>query len=183
MRLYLVRHPRPEVPAGYCYGRSDLAANEADLERVLATLRGQGLPGTMPVHASPLARSAVLAHRLSPAPTFDARLAEMDFGAWELRSWDDIPRDEIDAWSADLLHYRPGGGESVMDVAARVAGFDADIRRAAQAQAAQALVICHAGTMRLLHALRLGGTLAEAALRAAQAPHRIDYGEVMMLET
>ena len=183
MRLYLVRHPRPVVPAGHCYGRSDLAANQADVERVLAALRDQGLPGAMPVHASPLARSAVLAHRLSPAPAFDPRLAEMDFGAWELRSWDDIPRDEIDAWSADLLHYRPGGGESVMDVATRVAGFDADIRRAAQTQAAQALVICHAGTMRLLHALHRGGTLADAALRAAQAPHRIDYGEVMMLET
>ncbi|HAK92661.1 MAG TPA: phosphoglycerate mutase, partial [Massilia timonae] len=70
--------------------------------------------------------------------------------------------------------------ESVMDVAARVAGFDADIRRAGHAQA---LVICHAGTMRLLHSLHLGGTLVEAALRAAQAPHRIGYGEVMMLET
>jgi len=180
MRIYLARHPRPEVPAGHCYGRSDLAANEADVERVLAALTSQGLPGAMPVYASPLARSAVLAQRLSPAPAFDARLAEMDFGAWEMRSWDDIPRSEIDAWSADLLHYRPGGGESVMDVAARVAGFDADIRREGHAQA---LVICHAGTMRLMHSLHLGGTLVDAALRAAQAPHRIDYGEVMMLET
>ena len=180
MRLYLVRHPRPEVAAGHCYGRSDLAADHADVERVLAALASQGLPGAMPVYASPLARSAVLAHRLSPAPTFDARLAEMDFGAWEMRSWDDIPRSEIDAWSADLLHYRPGGGESVMDVAARVAAFGADIRREAHAQA---LVVCHAGTMRLLHSLHLGGTLVEAALRAAQAPHRIGYGEVMMLET
>ena len=68
----------------------------------------------------------------------------------------------------------------VVDVAARVAGFDADIRRAGHAQA---LVICHAGTMRLLHSLHLGGTLVEAALRAAQAPHRIGCGEVMMLET
>ena len=180
MRIYMVRHPRPEVPAGHCYGRSDLAANEADVERVLTALANQGLPGAMPVYASPLARSAVLAQRLSPAPAFDARLAEMDFGAWEMRSWDDIPRSEIDAWSADLLHYRPGGGESVMDVAARVAGFDADIRRAGHVQA---VTICHAGTMRLLHSLHLGGTLVEAALRAAQAPHRIDYGEVMMLET
>jgi alpha-ribazole phosphatase len=180
MRIYLVRHPRPEVPAGHCYGRSDLTANEADVERVLAALANQGLPGAMPVYASPLARSAVLAQRLSPAPAFDARLAEMDFGAWEMRNWDDIPRSQIDAWSADLLHYRPGGGESVMDVAARVAGFDADIRREGHAQA---LVICHAGTMRLMHSLHLGGTLVDAALRAAQAPHRIDYGEVMMLET
>ena len=180
MRLYLVRHPRPEVPAGHCYGRSDVAAIDADVERVLATLASQDLPGAMPVHASPLVRSAILARRLSPAPAFDARLAEMDFGDWEMRSWDDIPRPEIDAWSADLLHYRPGGGESVMDVAARVAGWRADIARASHAQA---LVVCHAGTMRLLHSLHLGGTLADAALRAAREPHRIGYGEVMVLET
>jgi len=180
MRLYLVRHPRPEVPAGHCYGRSDLAVNESDVERVLAALAGQGLPGAMSVYASPLARSAVLAQRLSPAPAFDARLAEMDFGEWEMRCWDDIPRSEIDAWSADLLHYRPGGGESVMDVATRVAGFAADLRHAGHTDV---LVVCHAGTMRLLHSLHLGGTLVDAALRAASAPHRIDYGEVLMLET
>ena len=180
MRLYLVRHPRPQVPAGHCYGRTDLAADAQDLERVLADLAHQDLPGAMPVYASPLARSAVLAQRLSPAPAFDARLAEMDFGAWEMRSWDTIPRTEIDAWSADLLHYRPGGGENVMDVAARVAGFLADVRRAGHPQA---LVLCHAGAMRLLHSLHLGGTLPEAAQRAAQAPHQIGYGEVMVLET
>ena len=155
MRLYLVRHPKPDVPAGYCYGRTDLPAQDADTARVLGALTNQGLPGAMPVYASPLQRSAILAQRLSKAPTFDARLAEMDFGAWELRHWDTIARDEIDAWNADLLHYRPGGGENVMQVAVRVAAFRADIQRAG---CAAALVICHAGAMRLLHAMSSGGT-------------------------
>ena len=44
---------------------------------------------------------------------FDARLAELDFGHWEMQSWDGIPRAEVDAWAADVAHYRPGGGESV----------------------------------------------------------------------
>jgi alpha-ribazole phosphatase len=179
MRLYLVRHPKPDVPAGYCYGRTDLPAQAADIERVLAALNKQDLPGAMPVYASPLQRSAVLAQQLSNAPMFDARLAEMDFGAWEMRHWDDITRDEIDAWNADLLHSRPGGGENVMQVAVRVAAFRADIQRAGHAEA---LVICHAGTMRLLHAMSGGGTLEDAALRAASTPHQIGYGEVMVLE-
>jgi alpha-ribazole phosphatase len=179
MRLYLVRHPKPDVPAGYCYGRTDLPAQAADIERVLAALNKQDLPGAMPVYASPLQRSAVLAQQLSSAPMFDARLAEMDFGAWEMRHWDDITRDEIDAWNADLLHSRPGGGENVMQVAVRVAAFRADIQRAGHAEA---LVICHAGTMRLLHAMSGGGTLEDAALRAASTPHQIGYGEVMVLE-
>ena len=179
MRLYLVRHPKPDVPAGYCYGRTDLPAQAADSERVLAALTNQGIPGALPVYTSPLQRSAVLAQQLSSAPTFDARLAEMDFGAWELRQWDDITRDEIDAWNADLLHYRPGGGENVLQVAMRVDAFRADIQRAGHAEA---VVICHAGTMRLLHAMSSGGTLEDAALRAASTPHQIGYGEVMVLE-
>lgn len=183
MQLILVRHPQPEVAPGLCYGRADVSTSIEAITQVATTLRAAGLPGQLPVYASPLARCATLAAALDVPVTLDARLAEMDFGAWELRSWDEISRSEIDAWSADLLHYHPGGGESVMDVAARVAGFYADLRRAAQAKTAQALVVCHAGTMRLLHSLHLGGTLVDAALRAAQAPHRIDYGEVMMLET
>jgi len=179
MRLYLVRHPKPDVPAGYCYGRTDLPAQATDTERVLAALNHQNLPGAMPIYSSPMQRSAVLAQQLSATPMFDARLAEMDFGAWELRHWDDIARDEIDAWNADLLHYRPGGGENVLQVAMRVAAFRADIQRTRHAEA---LVICHAGTMRLLHAMSGGGTLEDAALRAASTPHQIGYGEVMVLE-
>jgi len=36
--------------------------------------------------------------------------------------------------------------------------------------------------MRLLHAMSGGGTLEDAALRAASTPHQIGYGEVMVLE-
>jgi alpha-ribazole phosphatase len=107
--------------------------------------------------------------------TLDARLAEMDFGAWELRPWSEIPRADIDAWTADLLHYRPGGAENVLDVARRVQAFVADLR------APSALIVCHAGTIRLLTALHGGAPLEQAALQAAQTPHRIGYGQLVVL--
>lgn len=174
MGLLLVRHPRPEVDPGLCYGRSDVAADSAELLRVCATL-----PAGLPTWSSPLQRCASLARALNPPQLrFDARLAEMDFGAWELRSWDDIPRAEVDAWSDDLLHYRPGGGESVLDVARRVAAFRADLSREGHAEA---LIICHAGTIRLLRALHTGLPLEAAALEAARTPHRIGYGEMLVL--
>jgi len=174
MRLLLVRHPRPEVDPGRCYGRSDVAAKGADLLRVRATL-----PTGLPTWSSPLQRCASLARALNPPQLrFDARLAEMDFGAWELRSWDDIPRIEVDAWAADLLHYRPGGGESVLDVARRVAAFLGDLYKEGHAEA---LVVCHAGTIRLLRALHTGLPLEAAALEAARTPHRIGYGEILAL--
>jgi alpha-ribazole phosphatase len=188
VKLHLVRHPQPDVRPGLCYGASDLAVSEPELARVQAALHEAGLPGALSVIASPLQRCAQLARRLNPVSLrFDARLAEMDFGSWELRAWDIIPRSEVDAWADDLLHYRPGGAESVLDVAGRVAGFIDDLRAdlrgdLRQCGQSEALLICHAGTIRLLRAMRDGLPLEEAALLAARTPHRIDYGAIVMLE-
>ncbi|MFS2025819.1 alpha-ribazole phosphatase family protein [Massilia sp. CT11-137] len=173
MTLYLVRHPQPDVAPGLCYGASDVPITEAELARVQS---GLALPRDLPVYSSPLRRCALLAERLAPGRvTLDARLAEMDFGAWELRPWSDIPRADVDAWTADLLHYRPGGAENVLDVARRVQAFVADLR------APSALIVCHAGTIRLLAALHGGVPLEQAALNAAQTPHRIGYGQLVVL--
>lgn len=182
VKLHLVRHPRPDVEAGLCYGASDVAVSETELARVHAALAAAGLPAGLPVLASPLRRCADLARRLAPHRLrFDPRLAEMDFGSWELQRWDAIARDAIDAWAADLLHYRPGGGENVLDVAYRVAGFVADLRLELGAEA-EAIVICHAGTIRLLSAMRAGRTVEAAALLAARHPHDIGYGAVVSVE-
>lgn len=173
MTLYLVRHPQADVAHGLCYGASDVPVSETELARVHATLV---LPSGLPVYASPLRRCALLAERLAPGRvTLDARLAEMNFGAWELRPWSDIPRADVDAWTADLLHYRPGGAENVLDVARRVQAFIDELNESS------ALVICHAGTIRLLTALHGGAPLEQAALQAAQTPHRIGYGQLVVL--
>lgn len=180
MKLTLVRHPQPDVAPGICYGAHDVPVTEAELARVQAALQARGLPGRLPVYASPLQRCALLARRLQPATlSIDARLAEMDFGCWELRSWSAIPRSDVDAWAADLLHYRPGGAENVLEVARRVADF-VDALRAGGMPAA--LAICHAGTIRLLLAMQSGLPLEQAALQAAATPHQIGYGEILMME-
>ncbi len=176
MKLVLVRHPQPDIAPGVCYGRSNVSTSIEAIVQVAAGLRAAGLPGALPVYASPLIRCAALAAALGVPITLDARLAEMDFGAWEMRAWDAIPRAEVDAWAADLLRYRPGGGENVLDVAQRVAAFRQELRHPA------ALVICHAGTIRLLCALHGGAGIEQAALRAAASPHRIAYGEVVVLK-
>jgi alpha-ribazole phosphatase len=193
MKLYLVRHPRPLVDPGLCYGASDVPVSGDELDRACARLREAGLPdpasGDLPVYASPLRRCADLACALQPRRLhFDARLAEMNFGRWELQPWSAIARDDVDAWAADLLHYRPGGAENVLDVARRVAAFLDDLRRSG---AAQAVLVCHAGTIRLLTQMTREASgaaleqaaLEQAALRAAQTPHRIDYGTLLTLET
>jgi alpha-ribazole phosphatase len=180
MRLLLVRHPRPAVAPGLCYGSTDLPAVEEDTRRVHAALLAAGLPDALPVYASPLRRCADLARLIAGERVrFDARLGEMDFGEWELRSWDAIGRNEVDAWNADLLHHRPGGGESLLQVARRVAAFRADLNASG---IPEALVICHAGTIRMLAAMQGGVALEQAALHAASTPHHIAYGEMLVLK-
>ena len=178
MRLHLLRHLAPAIDAGICYGRSDLACDSAAVEAALPPLRAL-LPLHAPLYASPLRRCAVLAGALGVPVTYDARLAELDFGTWELRPWDSIGRADVDAWAADLLHYRPGGGESVMDMALRVGAFYEDLRAR---RLPLASIVCHAGSMRILAALARGLAPADAARAAAETPHRIAYGEIVILD-
>jgi alpha-ribazole phosphatase len=179
MRLILVRHPQPLVAPGVCYGSTDLPVAADEQARILALLSAS-LARSAPLFSSPLQRCAGLAALLDcTSLTCDPRLAEMDFGAWEMRTWDHIPKAEIDAWAEDPIHYRPGGGESVLQMAARVAAFYEEVRRLPDEEA---IVICHAGTIRLLSACHSGLPLPETALRAVQTPHKIAYGESVVLD-
>lgn len=180
MKLVLVRHPQPAIGQGTCYGATNVPVDESEFARVHASLNAAGIPGALPVYSSPLRRCAELARRLRPnGAQLDPRLAEMNFGDWEMRAWSEIPRAEVDAWAADLAVYRPGGGENLREVATRVAAFVDDLLVSGHDEA---LIICHAGTMRLLAALCAGLAPEQAALQAAATPHRIGYGEVIVLE-
>lgn len=178
MRVYMVRHLAPVVATGLCYGRTNIGVDLGLQARALPALRAQ-LPVDAPVIASPLRRCASLAASLSNTVRHDARLMELDFGSWEMRHWDAIPRAEIDAWAADVALYRPGGGESVLDMAHRVAGFYDDLVREA---APEVVLVCHAGTIRLMAARQRGLDPACMATEAAQHPHAIGYGEIVVLD-
>lgn len=141
MQVFLIRHPRPLLDADVCYGQRDLAAE--DPLPLAARLR-ELLPVGTPVISSPLQRARKLACALHPAPTFDARLLEIDFGDWEGRRWDDIERQQLDAWAADVLHFAPPGGESVANLLARVVDF------AATLAGERVALVSHSGVMRAL---------------------------------
>ena len=183
MRITLIRHPQPLVAAGVCYGSTDLEVGQEQIGQVLAALAGT-LPSAARLYSSPLRRCARLAEQLAEQlattpPIYDARLAEMNFGAWEMQRWGDIPREEIDAWAAAPSHFHPGGGENVLQMATRVAAFYAALRADSPSDA---VIVCHAGTIRLLLARHAGLTPADMALHAASTPHRIGYGERIVLQ-
>ena len=149
MQLYLIRHPAPQVAAGVCYGRTDLALAEdvaAAAARILPQLPRQ-LPPLLPVFTSPLQRCAQLAQALHPAPQSDVRLQEMHFGVWEMSPWERIQREALDGWAADPLGYAPPQGESVGELQRRVHGFLADVRRQGLESA---VLVTHAGVMKVI---------------------------------
>lgn len=130
MTLWLVRHAQVLLAPGTCYGALDVAADREATQHSAAALAG-ALPAGARIRTSPLQRCERLAHALlglRPDLTLqtDARLQEMNFGAWEGRRWSDITRSDIDAWTADFAGHAVGGhGESVRAVMARVArAFD-----------------------------------------------------------
>lgn len=141
MILHLIRHPKPLIDPGICYGRLDVAAEAP--EQLAASLR-LVLPPGLPVWSSPLRRCAELAACLDTEAQVDAGLAEMNFGAWEGRRWDDIPRAELDAWAADVAGYAPPGGESPLALQRRVLAFVAALA------VPEAVLVTHAGVIRVL---------------------------------
>jgi len=177
VQLYLIRHPAPQVAAGVCYGRTDLAL-AADVAAAAARIRPQLPPHsplfTSPLFTSPLQRCRQLAEALHPAPQSDERLQEMHFGAWEMTPWSQIQREALDGWAADPLGYRPPQGESVAELRARVLAFVADAHNAGLQQA---VLVTHAGVMKVIVGQVLGlPTRQWIALK-------FDYGSVSHVTT
>jgi alpha-ribazole phosphatase len=156
MLIYLVRHARPLGVEGICYGRRDVTVRAKDTDHAARSLSSQ-IPEevlrTAPIFSSPLARCAALARELAggrPVAVTPA-LLELDFGSWQGRRWNDIPREELDAWAADLWRYAPGGGESVEAAAQRWRSWvDSLLGQSLNA----VIAITHAGLIRVAHAVR-----------------------------
>lgn len=165
MRLWLIRHPPPAVLPGTCYGATDLPL--ADDPAVHATALRPLLPTGVPVYSSPLTRCRRLAQALHPAPVFDARLRELDFGAWEMRPWDSLDRTLLDAWAADPFHFIPPGGEAVASLRARVADFLVGLP-------GEAILVVHAGVIKVC--------AAELAGEEDWFSLRFDYGKASLIE-
>ncbi len=125
MQLHLIRHPRPAVEPGICYGQTDVGLAESATE--VATRLRPLLPESFTLHTSPLARARLLAQELG-TPQVDDRLKEIHFGDWEGRSFADIGS-AIDDWAVDPLGFRAPGGESPREMAARVLAWLEEIRQ------------------------------------------------------
>jgi len=107
--MIFLRHPRPAVAPGLCYGRLDLAEGPRAGAEIAAALKR--MPAIGHVLTRPARRCRRLARRIARAadvaPVEDHRLLELDFGAWEGVAWERIPRAESDPWAEDPWSRAP----------------------------------------------------------------------------
>lgn len=152
-RIYLIRHGLPAFPGGQkvCIGSgTDLPL--APPGRMQAFLVSQALHGSAlcAVFHSGMQRAAETARYLSPSPLAVPALQELDMGAWEGLSFQEIRRRypaEYALRGEDPEKNPPPGGESLTHAAARAADALHHLLRGTEGDLA---IVAHAGINRLL---------------------------------
>lgn len=159
MEIYLIRHTTPDVDPGICYGQTDIELQDS-FNKELDVLRKK-LPMVFDVtYTSPLKRCYRLAQSINTKELkVESRLMELDFGDWEMRSWDELYKNGVAGWMDDFVTVRPPNGESFADLAKRVGPFfDEIISRPHETVA----LVTHAGVIRTMIAYAIGLPLEHA---------------------
>ena len=178
--IYVVRHPRPAVDTRLCFGRSDVDLAVTAPTEIGATLAA--LPPVDAIYSSPARRCLRLASAVAARDSItictDERLHEIDFGRWEGRRWDEVPRHELDAWARDSWRARPGGGESLRSLWVRIADFRVEYLSGKTIPGTKSIVVVsHQGPLRVLWA-QANGRQPSQIFQA-----RFPYGRPLPLTT
>ena len=177
MEVYLVRHTETVCEKGICYGQSDVAIR-APYDVVFEAILRQ-LPQEATLYSSPLQRCVVLAKHIQEniqvdSIIKDSRLMEMNFGDWELKSWDTIPREVLDPWMEDFVTENVPNGESFVDLDTRVREFlDNDISKG---HTKPIIIVAHSGVIRSI-LCRINNLPLQEAFKTT-----LDYGAVIKVE-
>ncbi len=176
MKLWLVRHAKPLIAEGLCYGQLDIAAEPSATQQAAKKIAPL-LPKNAMLYSSGLQRARQLAQALHTlrdhlVPEIDPRLNEMDFGTWEGIAWDAIPQAAFDTWIADFDAHRFGAAESVRDLLTRTSQA-----LSACASHQDVIWVTHAGVIRAVNYIKQYGLNAPATSDKwpAKAPAFGDY--------
>lgn len=115
--IYLIRHTKPLIEPGTCYGQLDCPVADdyaVQLATIITYFEDIKLNA---IYSSPLIRCSVLAEDIAKEVVdepviYDDRFKEINFGDWEGKKWNDIARDKIDEWNENRLSFCFPNGES-----------------------------------------------------------------------
>ena len=177
MKVYAIRHTAVAVQPGICYGQSDV-----DVASSFQTEKGEVVKSVSDIeferiYSSPLQRCRKLAEEVFHGKQiyFDDRLLELNFGEWELKSWDEIySNPEGKKWMDDYQNLPTLNGESYPEMKQRVEHFLNDLK---DTECEQVAVVAHAGVIRLLKHLIDGD-----AMDSLFAEFKPAYGSVTIFE-
>lgn len=150
-QIGLMRHPPVQVPAGMCYGHSDIPLRNG-WEQYVSIPEGFAIDQ---IYTSPLSRCLKLARAIALQYQIpyqeDRRLIELNFGLWEGKKWDEIPKEFIDAWAENPWDWQIPEGETGRLLLARVIEIWHEIKKKGQ----NILIVSHGGPLRLLRQIVL----------------------------
>lgn len=153
-KIYLLRHTKVAVAPKHFYGRTDVPLADS-FPQEAARIRNL-LPEQLelPVWSSPLSRCRRLADALFAHYETDARLLELDFGEWEMKSWEQIDAGQRDHYLANFDKLPPPGGESFRDLQTRAVEFLDELM---EMDFETGVVVAHSGVIRslLCHVMRM----------------------------
>ncbi|MDX8341076.1 alpha-ribazole phosphatase [Draconibacterium sp. IB214405] len=150
MKFYAIRHTSVDVKPGICYGQTDVdvaVTYEEEQKRLAKELEPINFEK---IWSSPLLRCRKLAESLFPNEEihFDSRLKELNFGDWEMSSWDEIYAcQEGKIWMDNYQVLPTKNGESYPEMVERVSDF---VREIEQLKVENIAVVAHAGVIRIL---------------------------------
>ena len=169
MPIYLIRHAEPEL-RGCFLGRTDPPLTAAGHAAAAASLSGLRVAA---LYVSPLRRAMQTAAAIGGVtPVVLAELAEIDFGAWEGLTWEEIEQRWPDAACRkveDWLGVTAPGGETWTHFRARVDRALARVLAGPQ----PAAVVAH---------MVVNAALAERLLGCDPKRFRQEYGEILICE-
>jgi alpha-ribazole phosphatase len=153
MKLYVIRHTKVAVESGICYGQSNVgvaSSFNAEKEQVAHQVSNVNFDK---IYSSPLIRCKQLAEGLfqNKQLVFDARLKELNFGDWELKTWDDIyAQEQGKVWMDNYQTLPTLNGESYPEMVERVSEF---LNEISEHKYKNVAVVAHAGVIRIFKSL------------------------------
>lgn len=185
--FFLVRHAAHDNVGGYLAGRKPgvrLGADgRAQAERLAQRMSRETFSAII---ASPRERTQETAEAIARAAGIDevetdARLDEIDFGAWSGKTFDELNLDaEWARWNAERATARTPAGEGIADVARRVEECLADARL--RFGSASVVLVSHADIIKAAVCLSLGlkpeqGMLLEVSPASITVLIQGDWGQ------
>lgn len=175
MEVYLIRHTSVDVAPGVCYGQTDVPLRPTfEAEAAVCKQQLQSLAPFDAVFTSPLTRCVRLATFCGyPDAIRDRRILEINFGAWEMKPFDEIHDPRLKEWFADYLHEAATDGESFAMQYERVSHFLDELKQQPWQRVA---LFAHGGV--LISAQIYAGLITPEEAFSALTP----YGGIIRIE-